>query len=173
MNVMDTDTWTRRGISLLWDETAFSRLARPDQVLSMRAACQLSRGWKDELPANGGKTLAVAGLDVCLDVLAPSDAEGWIADVLKPLMWSFQAEYDGEGALVLWIPGGRRRVFMNPATERYFWRCAAPYTKTSLEIGRLLMAGAEQDAVRLMTPGAGSHDPDGPEWIGLHHPRIS
>ncbi len=173
MKTMNTDTWTRRGINLLWDEAAFARLSPPAQVLSIRAAWQLSKGWKDELPANGGKALAVAGLDVCLDLMTPGDAEVWINEVLRPFIWQVQAEYDGEGALVFWIPGGDRRISMNPASEQYYWRCAPPFKDQSLEIGRLLLGGAESDVSRIMDPQAGSQDPDGPAWIGLHHPRIS
>ena len=172
MNTMNTDTWTRRGINFLWNEEAFARLAAPAQVLSFRAACQLSKSWKEDLPANGGRTLAVAGLDVCLDLMTPIDAEQWILDVLRPFIWNFQAEYDSEGALVFWIPQGDRRISMNPASEQYYWRCVPPFKDQRLEFGRLLLSGAESDIARIMKP-QGSQDPDGPGWIGLHHPRIS
>jgi hypothetical protein len=172
MNTMNTDTWTRRGINFLWNEEAFARLAAPAQVLSFRAACQLSKSWKEDLPANDGRTLAVAGLDVCLDLMTPSDAELWIIEVLRPFIWNFQAEYDSEGALVFWIPQGDRRISMNPASEQYYWRCVPPFNDQRLEFGRLLLSGAESDIARIMKP-QGSQDPDGPGWIGLHHPRIS
>jgi hypothetical protein len=173
MKTMNTDTWTRRGISFLWGEAAFARLASPAQVLSFRAAWQLSKAWEEELPANGGRALAVAGLDVCLDLMAPDDAETWIDEILRPFIREFQAEYDGEGALVFWIPGGDRRISMNPASEQYSWRCAPPFKDQSLEIGRLLLGGAEPDAERIIDPQAADQDPDGSAWIGLHHPRIS
>jgi hypothetical protein len=173
MNTMDTDTWKRRGISFLWDAASFARLASPPEVLSLRAASRLSKAWNDELPANGGKALAVAGLDVCLDLMTPDDAEAWIDEILRPFIWQFQAEYDGEGALVFWIPGGDRRISMNPASEQYSWRCAPPFKDRSLAIGRLLLGGAESDAARIIDPEAVDRNPDGPAWIGLHHPRIS
>jgi hypothetical protein len=173
MKTMNTDTWTRRGINFLWDERAFGLLAEPAEVLSLRAAVQLSKAWKGDLPANKGRTLAVAGLDLSLDLLSPEDAELWIVKVLRPLLWQFQAEYDGEGALVFWIPGGARRLAMNPASERYSWRCAPPFKDRSIELGRLLLGGAEADLARIMDPSLGNQDPDGPAWIGLHHPRLS
>jgi len=173
MKTMNTDTWTRRGFNFLWDETAFARLSAPSQVMSFRAAWQLSTSWDEELPSNDGKALVVAGLDVCLDLMTPDDAEAWINEVLRPFIWKFQAEFDGEGALVFWIPGGARRISMNPASEQYYWRCAPPFKDQSLEIGRLLLGGAEPDAARIIDPKAANQDPDGPAWIGLHHPRIS
>jgi len=173
MKTMNTDTWTRRGINFLWDEGAFSRLAEPSQVLSLRAAIQLSKAWKGDLPANKGRTLAIAGLDLCLDLMTPEDAELWVDKILHPFLWQFQAEYDGEGALVFWIPGGGRRLAMNPASERYSWRCAPPFRERSLEIGRLLLGGAEADLVRIMDQALANQDVDGPAWIGLHHPRLS
>jgi hypothetical protein len=172
MKTINTDTWTRRGINFLWDEEAFARIATPAQVVSFRAACQLARSWKEDLPANGGRALAVAGLDVCLDLMSPSDAEVWIGEVLRPFIWSFQAEYDGEGSLVFWIPSGKQRISMNAASEQYYWRCAPPFKDQSLEFGRLLLSGAESDLARILKPH-GSQDPDGPGWIGLYQPRIS
>lgn len=173
MKTTNTDTWTRRGINFLWDEPAFARLARPSEVCSLRAALQLSKAWKGDLPANQGRALVVAGLDLSLDLLSPEETELWIARVLRPFLGDFQAEYDGEGALVFWIPGGGRRMAMNPASERYAWRCAPPFKDRSLELGRLLFGGAEADLVRIMDPAQANQDVDGPAWIGLHLPRLS
>lgn len=173
MRTIKDDSWTRRGINFLWDEAAFYRLAPPAQVLSFRAAWQLSRRWPETLPANNGKALVVAGLDVCLDLMTPPDAQTWIASTLKPFMLDFQAEYDGEGSLVFWIPEGGRRIGMNPASEHYHWRCVPPFKDQNLEIGRLILGGAEADVSRIMDPQCSNQDIDGPAWIGLHHPRIS
>lgn len=173
MKTMNTDTWTRRGINFLWDEAAFSHLAPPQEVLSFRAAVQLSKEWPEELPSNQGKCLIVAGLDVCIDLLTPEDAETWLQESLRPLIHAFQNEYEGEGSLVFWLPETRRRISMNSASEQYLWHCAPPNKDRQLEIGRLLWSGAESDAARIMDPDCTNQDADGPAWIGLHHPRVS
>lgn len=173
MKTMDTDTWTRRGINFLWDGNAFSRLASPGRVLSLRAATRLSKAWPEGLPANGGKCLVVAGLDVCIDLLSPEDAEAWLQNTLRSFIHSFQDEYEGEGSLVFWLPESGRRIFMNQASERYLWHCAPPNKDKHLEIGRLLWSGAESDAMRIIDSSSPNKDLDGPAWIGLHHPRVS
>lgn len=174
MKLMADDTWTRRGINFLWDEEAFARLRANSEskVYSFRASWQISKSWPEELPANGGKTLIVAGLDGCLDLMSPSDEAGWITSTLRTFIQSFQMEYDGEGSLVFWLPHGGSRIGMNRASEQYFWHCAVPKGE-QLEIGRLLWAGAELDVARIMNAQCANQDSDGPAWIGLHHPRVS
>lgn len=173
MKTMTDDTWTRRGINFLWDNEAFARLAPPANVLSFRSAFQLTKNWQEDLPANNGKALVVAGLDVILDLMKPSDAEIWVNNILRPFIQQFQAEYDGEGSLVFWLPGGAQRITMNRATEQYSWRCVPPFKDQSLEIGRLLWSGAEADVSRIINAHCTNQDTDGAAWIGLHHPRVS
>jgi hypothetical protein len=174
MKTMMDDTWSRRGINFLWDEESFALLRKKPHttVLSFRAAWQLSRDWPEDLPANDGRTLIVAGLDTCLDLMTPHDASAWITSTLRPLVQQFQTEYDGEGSLVFWIPNGAKRIYMNMASEQYNWHCAVPKGET-LEIGRLLWSGAESDVARIINQKCTNQDVDGPAWIGLHHPRVS
>ena len=40
-------------------------------------------------------------------------------------------------------------------------------------VGYAAWAGAEADVGRIIDPGCTNTDPDGPGWIGLHHPRLS
>jgi len=173
MRTMTTGTWTRRGVNFLWDEEAFGKLAEPSSVLSLRAGFRLSSQWADELPANDGRTLVVAGLDACMDQLPPGEAGDWVLYNLRPFIQAFQAEFDGEGSLVFWIPRGKQRIKMNAATEEYSWHCAPPYNNKTLPIGRLLWSGAEPDIERIMKNLVPGTNLDGPDWIGLHHPRIS
>lgn len=174
MKTMTDDTWTRRGINFLWDDETFAKLrSKPNtSILSIRAGWQLSNSWPDELPANDGRTLIVAGLDGCLDLLNPEDAANWITGSLRPFIQDFQSEYDGEGSLVFWLPNGGKRIIMNRASEQYLWHCAVPKGDT-LELGRLLWSGAESDVSRIINSQCTNQDPDGPAWIGLHHPRVS
>ena len=89
------------------------------------------------------------------------------------MLISFQDEYQGQAALILWLPTGGRRIRMNRANEAYLWRCGAPYSGREIEIGRILWGGAEGDAGRILYADETNRDPDGPAWIGLHHLRLS
>ena len=87
--------WQRRGVSWIWDDEALYTVARPSEVLSLRELLQAGKNWPDDLPSNDGNTLVVAGLDACIDLLSPTDAETWLGDDLKAAVLSFQDAYSG------------------------------------------------------------------------------
>lgn len=173
MKLLKDGVWQRRGISLLWGPEALANVTAPNEVMSIRQFLAMVGRWPEALPANGGKALVVAGLEGCLDLIDPSFAEEWLKSDLLPAMLAFQDEYSLEAALIFWLPTGKNRVKMNSASDAYSWICAAPHSSRRIEIGRILWAGAAADAARIIDEGAGNTDPDGPGWIGLHHPRIS
>ena len=76
--LLDT-VWQRRGISWIWDDEALNEIARPGEVLSLRQLLRDDGHWPDDLPSNNGRTMVVAGLDACLDLLSPEDADAWLA----------------------------------------------------------------------------------------------
>lgn len=173
MKLHRQDGWKRRGLTLLWDPQTLLELVDPVQVLSMRACLGAQTSWPDELPGHGGDALVVAGLEGCLDVLTPADAITWIEHDLRQMVLSFQAHYDGQAALILWLPAGRTRLVMDRASGAYLWRMQPGKDDHNLPLGRALWAGAEADAARVLRAGERDPDVDGPAWIGLHHPRIS
>jgi hypothetical protein len=173
MNVVTGDVWKRRGLSLLWSPEAFGQVARPAVAVSVRGFFALAKSWPAELPCDGGDALVVVGFEGCLDCLTPDDAETWIENDLRPVLISFQNEYQGQAALIFWLPTGGRRIRMNRANEAYLWRCGAPYSGREIEIGRILWGGAEDDAGRILDSHVTNRDPDGLAWIGLHHLRLS
>ncbi len=173
MKLMQGDVWKRRGVSLLWGGDSLSSLTEPGSVVSIRQFFAMARSWPNDLPSNRGKTLVVAGVEGCIDIVEPVQAEAWLKSDLLPAVLAFQDEYTLAAGLVLWLPGGKKRVRMNRATEAYSWVCAAPHSDKQLELGRVLWAGSEGDASRIIDPDCTNTDPDGPAWIGLHHPRLS
>lgn len=173
MKILQGDVWKRRGVSLLWGGEALSVLAQPQSVVSIRQFFALVGTWPDDLPCNDGNTLVVAGLEGCIDLMDPIEAEAWMKSDLLPAVLAFQDEYSLEAALVFWLPTGKSRVKMNRATEAYSWLCSAPYSNQHLDLGRILWAGAEADVGRIIDPDCTNSDSDGPAWIGLHHPRLS
>ncbi len=173
MKLHRQDGWKRRGLTLLWDPQALRDLIDPAQVLSMRACLGLQSRWPDDLPGHGGDALVVAGLEGCLDVLAEADAVTWLEHDLRRMVLDFQAHYDGQAALILWLPAGRTRLVMDRASGAYLWRLQPGKDDHTLPIGRALWAGAESDAARVIRAGERDPDVDGEAWIGLHHPRIS
>jgi hypothetical protein len=70
--------WSRRGLALLWGAQALAEVAKPEEVLSIRAFFSLTQKWPNELPSGGGRTLVVAGVEGCVDVMPPEPAEAWL-----------------------------------------------------------------------------------------------
>jgi hypothetical protein len=164
--------FARRGISLLWEMRSLVELAEPSRVVSLRQFFAYSTHWPDELPAGGGDTLIVSGLEGCLDVLDTADAQRWIQVEFKEAVLSFQDHYEGQAGLIMWLPSGRHRISMKGASEEYYWKHRGSGPE-GLPIGRLLFSGAENEVSRLLDADDDKVDYDGRHWIGLHHQRIS
>lgn len=100
-HLLDT-VWQRRGTSWIWDEEARNQVCAASEVWSLRLLLRAVGRWPEDLPSNEGRTLVVAGLEGCLDLLAPGDAETWLGDAIKAAILSFQDAYAGEAALIFW-----------------------------------------------------------------------
>ena len=173
MKLHQQGVWKRRGVSLLWDPAALREVLNPSDVVSIRQFFDLSRAWPEELPSSGGDVLVVAGMEGCLDVLEPTEAETWLEADLKTAILDFQHEYEGSAALMFWLPSGRRRLKMGRATEEYFWLAGSTGSGQEVPLGRCLWGGAEADVARIMLTGDARPDADGEAYAGLYHPRIS
>lgn len=173
MPAINDKRWQRRGFTLLWDAETLNQFARPEEAVTIREFYGLGKQWPERLPSVNGNTIIVVGLEGCLDMLTPQDAEDWLKGDLRGLLLDFQGHYNSETSLILWLPDGKRRVKMAPASEEYLWICAPPHSNQNLSLGRCLWSGAEPDAKRIVNPNIHVSDPDGQSWVGLYHPRIS
>jgi hypothetical protein len=158
---------------LLWGGAALREIIEPEGVVSIRRFFALSESWPDELPGSAGSALVVSGVEGCLDVLDSEDGETWLESDLRPAILSFQQEYESDGALIFWLPSGRRRIHMHRASEEYVWRSGRSGAHAELALGRCLWSGAESDVARIMSGDWPEPDPDGDAYVGLYHPRIS
>lgn len=163
--LLDT-VWQRRGISWIWDEEARNQVCVAAEVWSLRQLLRTVGNWPDDLPSNDNNTLVVAGLEGSLDLLTPDDAEHWLGDAIKDAILSFQSYYEGEAALIFWLPSGQGRISAHSATDAVVWRCAAPRTDRTLDFGRILWGEArEYPQEILLRPGS--------KPAGLFHLRIT
>ena len=136
--------WQRRGVSWIWDVEALAQVCVVSEVWSLREFLRAVTHLPEDLPSNNGDTMVVAGLEGCLDLLSPSDAEIWLSDKIKKAILSFQDAYDGQAALVFWLPGGSGRFTIHSATDSVLWRCAAPQSKSDIAFGRILWGEARE-----------------------------
>lgn len=163
--VLDT-VWQRRGVSWIHDDETLSSVTKASEVYSLRQLLRAAKNWPNDLPSNGGNSLVVAGLDACLDLLAPADADSWLGDELKTAILSFQDEYSGEAALIFWLPKGERRFQTDLATDAVRWRCSAPHANQHIEFGRILWGEARDYPQEIVMAERGKP-------VGLFHLRIT
>ncbi|WP_340053756.1 hypothetical protein [Pseudomonas sp. JAI120] len=141
--IRDT-VWQRRGTSWLWDAEALAQVGTASEVWSLRQFVQATGHWPEDLPSNESNTMVVAGLDGCLDLLTPVDAENWLASEMKDAILSFQEFYDGQAALIFWLPSGAGRITSNFATDAVSWLCAHPNSSERIDFGRVLWGEAHE-----------------------------
>jgi hypothetical protein len=158
--------WQRRGTSWVWDEEARNQICTASEVWSLRQFLRATGSWPEILPSNGDQTLVVAGLDGSLDLLAPTDAEAWLGDVVKTAVLSFQDAYAGDAALVFWLPSGQSRIRVHTATDAVTWLCAPPHGQSQLDLGRILWGKANEYPQEILLR-------DGGKPAGLFHLRIT
>ena len=163
--LLDT-VWQRRGTSWIWDEDARNLICAAGEVWSLRRFLQAPGQWPDELPSNGSNTLVVAGLEGSLDLLTPEAADSWLAGIIKPPVLSFQDAYDGQAALVFWLPAGSSRITTQSATDAVAWRCAAPFGDRQVDFGRILWGEAHEYPQEILLRLGGKP-------VGLFHLRIT
>jgi hypothetical protein len=173
MPPINDNRWQRRGFALLWDAETLNQFARPEEAVTMREFFSIAEQWPERLPSVNGNAMIVVGLEGCLDMLTPQDGETWLNEDFRNRIFSFQGEYENQAALIFWLPDGKRRVKLAPASEEYLWVCGGPYGNQTISLGRCLWSGAESDAKRIVNPYQPTADPDGVAWVGLYHPRIS
>ncbi|MEO5365482.1 MAG: hypothetical protein H7831_03870 [Magnetococcus sp. WYHC-3] len=163
--LLDT-VWQRRGTSWIWDEEARNQVCVASEVWSLRQFLKAVGQWPDDLPSNGNDTLVVAGLDGSLDLLTPADAETWLGDAVKQAILSFQDAYDGQAALIFWLPSGQGRIKFRPATDSIEWLCAAPHGDSLFPFGRILWGEANEYPQEILLR-------EGSKPAGLFHLRIT
>lgn len=166
MRALSDSVWQRHGTSWIWDDEALAQICVASEVWSLRQLLGAVGDWPEDLPSNGGNTLVVAGLDGVLDLLAPDEAEAWLGEAVKDAVLSFQAEYQGDAALIFWLPSGRGRIKIHPATDAVSWCCAAPYGGAALDFGRILWGEAHTYPQEILLR-------EGGKPAGLFHLRIT
>lgn len=163
--LLDT-VWQRRGISWIWDDEALYKIAKPGEVLSLRQLLRCERHWPDDPPSNNGRTMVVAGLDAYLDLVSPEEADKWLTDELKHVILAFQDNYQGDAALIFWLPNGQRRIRIETASDAVIWRCGAPHGDREIDFGRLLWGEAREYPQQIVFT-------EGVRVAGLFHLRIT
>jgi len=171
--VVTGDVWYRRGISLLWNPDSLSHIAKANEVHSVRdLLIYYKKGWPEDLPSASSNAIVVAGLDTVMDSMEPEEAMVWLEQTFYSALLSFQDEYQGQAALILWLSDGQKRLIYNMTDGVYYWKCAGFYRDHTIPLSLCLWNGAAKD-VRLIGLEQSINSFDDKRCLGLYHPRIS
>lgn len=166
------DTWTRRGISLLWDSNKLTSITEIHDVISIRKYLSYSKTeWPDELVSSNGYAMIVSGLDTMMDILEPSMLKRWLENEFYQSLLSFQSMYEGQCSLIFWLPDAQKRLEFK-TDGIYYWNCSGPYHGEQVPLSRCLWNGAATDA-KMLTNTSNTHDIKDKNCLGIYHPRIS
>ncbi len=93
MQDMSSNTWHRRGSSIVFDRVALGPLIGEGTLVSLREALGWMSTWPDVSPENGS-TVLVCGIETLLDVMQPAEAESFLKTRVKPFVQEFQGHWD-------------------------------------------------------------------------------
>jgi len=96
MREMSSSAWLRRGSSIVFDKHRLGPLITDGCLVSLREALSWIKAWPDS-PLIEGQTVLVGGLETCLEVLSPEDAEALLRNRVKPFVLEFQSRWDQRG----------------------------------------------------------------------------
>lgn len=99
MNDIETDVWKRQGCSLVWEPSVLKTLMQAEQPHPLREVLLWLQTGFPSIPAH--KPVFVAGLQTCLELLAPSphDAETFLRQMIQPLIRHWQDDFPESGLI--------------------------------------------------------------------------
>jgi len=96
MREMSSSAWLRRGSSIVFDKHSLGPLITDSCLVSLREALSWMRSWPAQPPSDR-QTVLIGGLETCLEVLSPKDAEAFLRSRIKPFILEFQWRWDQRG----------------------------------------------------------------------------
>lgn len=163
---IETNRWRRLGSSIVWNSAALAPLLSAGCLVSLRQALSWRSAWPPA-PPSGSDTVLVGGLEACLEVLAPTEAEQFLRRQIKPLILNFQRRWDQRG-LVFGFGAPENAFRVEPANEEIlFLRRDQTHVRLSFAMWD---GSASLNLNRLVQPAVGVK---GNVTIGYHVQRIS
>ncbi|MDA2196944.1 hypothetical protein ACS2G7_27330 [Bacillus cereus group sp. BceL221] len=171
-SVLLGDTWTRRGISLLWDSNSLSLITEIKDVLSVREFLRYYQTeWPNELHSANGYGMVVSGLETILDYTESQSLIDWMEKDFYPALLSFQSMYEGQCSLIFWLPDGQKRLEQK-TDGLIYWNCTGAYYGEQIPLSQCLWNGAARDA-KLIIKNTNVLSMEDKNCLGIYHPRIS
>lgn len=138
MREMSSSAWQRRGSSIVFHRNLLVPLIEAGAMVSLREALSWVKNWPPE-PPNGGNTVLVAGLETCLEVMVPPEAENFLRRTIRPFLLECRNHWDQCG-LIFGFGCSEKRFFVDPQENILFVR-----DNTKIRLSEGLWNGAAAD----------------------------
>jgi hypothetical protein len=156
--------WHRRGSSIVWDSAALAPLLADGCLVSLREVLSWRKAWP---VVSSSSPVLVGGLEACLELLPPAEAESLLRQQVKPLIRDFQRHWDNRGLVFgFGAPVGAFQV--DPVSEEV---CLMRRDQTKVRLSFAMWDGSTDLQLSRLIQPSGSAKSDTP--IGYYVQRIS
>lgn len=156
--------WQRRGSSIVFDPETLSPLLIGQSLISLRTFLGWLEDWPDDPPGDS-KTILVGGLEPCLELYTPEEAETFLRYRVRPVVEEFQTRWDQRG-LVFGFGKPARAFQLDPTSDEMTY--IRQDRKVICLAYSLWNGGAAMDLTQIVRPTNKGND-----VIGYYVPRLS
>jgi hypothetical protein len=175
MNELTISSWQRQGSSLVWDPALLTPLLQQQGPLSLRQVLLWTQqGFPSASPVSG-RTILVAGLQTCLEVLSASEVSIFLHTFIQPLVRRWQDTWPNR-ALVFGLSCSWNQWRTDPDEYAYF----LVRQNHEIDVTHALWGGAAPGASKIMVSSdqstgslSNSGKSHGPRVGGLYVRRVS
>ena len=165
MHEMSSSAWQRRGSSIVFHRNLLVPLIESGAIVFLREALSWANNWPLE-PPNGSNTVLVVGLETCLDVMLPLEAENFLRRTIRPLLLECRSYWDRCG-LIFGFGCSEKRFCIDPQENILFVYLDGT---THIRLSEGLWNGAARDELFCLTTPDRAKNRD---VVGGYHVRLS
>ncbi|OCQ93482.1 hypothetical protein BCD64_00875 [Nostoc sp. MBR 210] len=165
MHKMSSSAWQRRGSSIVFHRDLLVPLIESGAMVSLREALSWANNWPLE-PPNGSNTVLIVGLETCLEVMVPSEAEIFLRRTIRPFLLESRNHWDRCG-LIFGFGCSEKRFCIDPQESILFVYLDGT---THIRLSEGLWNGAARNELFYLTTPEQTKNHD---VVGGYHVRLS
>lgn len=161
---MSSSAWQRRGSSIVFHRNLLVPLIEAGAMVSLHEALSWVRNWPPA-PPNGGNTVLIVGLETCLEVMVPQEAEDFLRRTIRPFLLECRSHWDQCG-LIFGFGCSEKKFCVDPQESILFVHVDG----TEIRLSEGVWNGAARDELFCLMASGSAKDRD---VVGGYHVRLS
>jgi hypothetical protein len=164
MKELSADSWKRQGSSVIWDKDSLQALLPTASLVSLREFLSWHDAWPAQLP-RPSRTILVAGLQTCLEVLNADEGEAFLLNRVQALIRRQQSRLERFGVIFEFHTASLRAFEVTQREEDISYKRAA---QSLVPLSAPLWGRGTSAEIQILLRSSQSRD-----HIGFHVRRIS